>query len=386
MRGYHLAFNRLKQDWQYQTSILRSVFDWTIIIYLLIPTLVFAGAAYQSWWRTVPEMLNGFSPLMYFLVCFFLICWQGTMRTFMDDADQLYLLQYSKKVIEMRYIGTLYSLFHLLVKWLLVFGLLYPLTNHFEEVGIGKLVSVISYLFSLNLLLVAYQQVVYNFRFFRKLFLDGGVFILFTFLTFLMFKQMNILTLFMLATIFGCLALWQIRRYQLQYKTFHTDVEKEKNQKIKYSKMIFAINPEIHMPKLKKAKKRSWVLWRNSNRIYLHRSPENGVTELFIKAFFREKSNIFSYMQLVSVTTMIIFITPIWLKWLIFIAFWFFFKKWLLLLFKDILIQNPYLAIDFGNEKYIFQAQKKCETLFVLPGFIFIFFITGLSTVLKIIL
>ena len=385
MRGYQLTFNRIKQDWQYQSSILQSVFDWTIIVYILIPTIVFAGAAYISWWSTVPEMLNGFSPLMYFLLCY-LICWQGKIRTFMEDADQLYLLQYSKKVIEIRCIAALYSLFLLLIKWVLVFGLLYPITNHFEEIGIGQLVSVMIYLFSLNVLLVGYQQVVYHFHFFRKLLLDGVVFILFAFLTLILFKQINILSLLMLAFIFACLAIWHIRRYQLQYKTFHTDVEKEKGNKINLSKFIFSINPEIQMPKVKKAKKRSWILWRNSNRIYLDRSPENGVTELFIKAFFREKSNIFSYMQLVSVTTMIIFITPIWLKWLIFIAFWFFFREWLLLLFKDILKQNPYLAIDYGNKEYIFRAQKKCEKLFVLPGFIFILFITGLSTVLKVIL
>jgi hypothetical protein len=67
-----------------------------------------------------------------------------------------------------------------------------------------------------------------------------------------------------------------------------------------------------------------------------------------------------------------------------FIAFWFFFKEWVILLFKEIIKQNPYLVIDYSQEEYIFKAQKMCEKRFVYPGVTLVFLFASLSTVLAI--
>ncbi|OAS88727.1 hypothetical protein A6K24_14830 [Metabacillus litoralis] len=214
----------IKQDWRFQFKNILSILDWTIILYLLIPSLAFVGIAYHSWWFTVPNWLIGFPPSLYFLGCYF-ICWQGRLRTFMEEADQLYLLQFSKKTVSIRYMGALYSSFSIFIKWVVVFLLLFPMTNHFSELEIGQFSAAIVYFFSLNLLLTTYEQTVYHYRFIMKFFLYVFVFILFAFLSYLLINQLSNIVLMIVSIIFIGLAIWQIKLYQSQYKSFYTDVE-----------------------------------------------------------------------------------------------------------------------------------------------------------------
>ncbi|WP_121663103.1 ABC transporter permease [Metabacillus litoralis] len=385
MRGRKIWWRRLKQDWLYQFNIIRTVFDWTIIVYLLIPFLAFLGITYYSWWNSLPDWLEGVPYEALFLSCF-LLCWQGTIRTFMEEADQLTLLQFSKIMTEIRYIGVIYSWILLLLKWLLLFVWLYPLLNHYDDLTFYQLLVTSLFFFSLNLLLTTYKQVVYKFEFWKKLIIELVVTCFILILCFaIIFKPIHPLIIG-IALIFFCLSLWQVKGYQSQIKTFYDDVEKEQRNKVKYIKFMFTVNPEVTMPQVKKQKKRSRILWRNSARIFQKRSPENGVTELFMKSFLRDKGNLLQYFQVISITSAIIFTTPIWIKWLVTIVFYFFFREWIVLMFKEIVKQNPYLSADYGEKEYMFIAQKKCENRFVYPGVCLVILIASLSTVIAILL
>lgn len=385
MRGSTIWWRRLIQDWLYQFKIIRTVFDWTIIVYLLIPFLAFLGITYYSWWNSLPDWLEGVPYEVLFLFCF-LLCWQGTIRTFMEEADQLTLLQFSEIMTEIRYIGVIYSWILLLLKWLLLFVWLYPLLNHYDDLTFYQLLVTSVFFLSLNLFLTTYKQAVYKFGFWKKLIIELVVTFFILILCFaITFKPINPLIIG-IALIFFCLSLWQVKEYQFQIKTFYDDVEKEQKNKVKYIKFMFTVNPEFTMPQVKKQKKRSWILWRNSARIFQKRSPENGVTELFMKSFLRDKGNLLQYFQVISVTSFIIFTTPIWIKWLVTIVFYFFFREWIVLMFKEIVKQNPYLSVDYGEKNYMFIAQKKCENRFVYPGVCIVILVASLSTVFTILL
>jgi ABC-2 type transport system permease protein len=57
------------------------------------------------------------------------------------------------------------------------------------------------------------------------------VFILFAFLSYLLINQLSNIVLMIVSIIFIGLAIWQIKLYQSQYKSFYTDVEKNKEIK-----------------------------------------------------------------------------------------------------------------------------------------------------------
>ena len=126
MSGVKIWWLRAKRDGLYQLNILRSVFDWTVIVYLFIPALILAGIAYKSWWFSMPSWLSPFPYELFFLVCF-LFSWQGGIRTFMEEADQLALLQFPKIIYTIRYIGVIYSWGLLIGKWIVISLWLYPL-------------------------------------------------------------------------------------------------------------------------------------------------------------------------------------------------------------------------------------------------------------------
>ncbi|WP_026561323.1 ABC transporter permease [Bacillus sp. J37] len=383
MSGYNIWWLRAKRDGLYQFNIIRSVFDWTIIVYLFIPAMIFAGIAYKSWWVSIPSWLSPFPYELFFLVCFF-FSWQGGIRTFMEEADQLTLLQFPSMIYTIRYIGVIYSWGLIIGKWILISIWLYPLLNHFPELEAVHFYLYVIFFFSLNVFLTTYKQIIYRYGLLRKIPIHCIVFSFISVLVYVnLFNSINWL-ITMISFIFIIYAIWQAKIYQSQLGTFYADFEKEQRIKVKFISLFFAINPEVYMPKAKKQKKRSWVLWRHSTRILQERSPENGVTELFIKAFLRDKSNIFRYLQLLSVTTVIIFAVPIWFKWLVFIAFFFFFSMWIGMLFQELVKQNPYLSIDYGKEDYMFKAKKKCENRFVYPALIVVFLETCLSTSISI--
>ncbi|MBU7593916.1 ABC transporter permease [Metabacillus halosaccharovorans] len=383
MSGVKIWWLRAKKDWHYQYKILRSVFDWTIIVYLLIPTLVFAGIAYKSWMVAMPSWLSPFPYELFFLVCFY-FSWQGGIQTFMEEADQLALLQFPKIIYTIRYIGVIYSWGLLIGKWIVIFLWLYPLLHHFPELDAVHFYLYVIFFLCLNVLLTTYKQIIHRYGLLKRILIHCIVFCLISVLVyFTLFNPLNSL-ITISSFIFIIYAIWQVKVYQSQLGTFYADVEKEQRIKVKYISLFFAINPEVYMPKVKKQKKRSWGLWRNSTRILQERSPENGVTELFIKTFLRDKSNIFRYLQLLSVTTVIIFAVPIWFKWLVFIAFFFFFSMWIGMLFQELIKQNPYLSIDYGKEDYMFKAKKKCENRFVYPALVVVFLVTCLSTTISI--
>ena len=54
MSSWKLFRDRYIRDRKYQYRVIRSIADWTIIIYLIIPALLFIIFQYRSWWMELP--------------------------------------------------------------------------------------------------------------------------------------------------------------------------------------------------------------------------------------------------------------------------------------------------------------------------------------------
>ena len=53
-----LLYNRIRQNWKYQYGIIKTIIDWTIMLYLVVPTAVIGGAVYRSWWFDTPQWIE----------------------------------------------------------------------------------------------------------------------------------------------------------------------------------------------------------------------------------------------------------------------------------------------------------------------------------------
>jgi len=99
---------RLGSNWTFQWRVLRLVVDWTVAVYVVLPLAAVAVYNYVKWWRTPPEW---YSYVTFDVVraVLFLFLLQGTIRYFLEEADQLHFLQGERWAERFRKYGAVYS-------------------------------------------------------------------------------------------------------------------------------------------------------------------------------------------------------------------------------------------------------------------------------------
>jgi len=87
-----LFFQRIIADWNYQYQVWRTAVDWIVALYIVIPFSTGFIYYHLSWWRAVPWWLD-YIPLNALAAIMLVFTWSGTIRIFVEGADQLFLLQ-----------------------------------------------------------------------------------------------------------------------------------------------------------------------------------------------------------------------------------------------------------------------------------------------------
>ncbi|QAV21267.1 Tat pathway signal protein [Paenibacillus chitinolyticus] len=131
---------RLLDDWTYQYRILRTAVDWTVAVYLIVPALIFASIYYSAWLRTPPEWF-GYIPASLVAVFLYLFAWSGTVRFFIEEADQLFLVRSEGWMPAIKRRGLLYSLALQALTTALLAGALLPLLRAEGSGGALKLAA-----------------------------------------------------------------------------------------------------------------------------------------------------------------------------------------------------------------------------------------------------
>uniref|UniRef100_UPI003D1DE882 ABC transporter permease n=1 Tax=Kroppenstedtia sanguinis TaxID=1380684 RepID=UPI003D1DE882 len=139
MTPWDLFKRRLLEEWRFQYRVWRTVLDWTVILYLGIPALVFLWIQYRSGWEA--DSWIGDVPSWGWIGISYLFLWSGKIRLGLREGDLLFLRQQRKWMQTLMGSGLVYSfLFHMLATggFLLLSGPL--LIGHWnlsrEEVGI----------------------------------------------------------------------------------------------------------------------------------------------------------------------------------------------------------------------------------------------------------
>ncbi|MBM7866023.1 hypothetical protein GTO89_06285 [Heliobacterium gestii] len=120
-----LFLRRLRSEWRFQYDIGKTVVDWTVALYILVPALYLLGKAWFSWWSDAPVWLTGAPPVLVqsFLLLF---VFTGRIRIFVEEADHLFLLRQPSWFRRILAFGIAYSLVKDLLITFLLFLLLSP--------------------------------------------------------------------------------------------------------------------------------------------------------------------------------------------------------------------------------------------------------------------
>jgi ABC-2 type transport system permease protein len=152
-------------------------------------------------------------------------------------------------------------------------------------------------------------------------------------------------------------------------KLFLKEIEIEDKERLKYIKIILNFSMAVEKENRIRGKK-PYFLFRNSKRLFKNRNKLNGLTEILIKSFLRNRRNLTSYFQILLVTTSAIIVLPVWIKWLVFFGFAIFINFWLSALFKKMLMSD-FFAVVFFEMDTSNLAGARCSRLLSFP-FIFL--------------
>ncbi len=385
MNSRKIFYDRLIKEWKYQYGVIRIIADWTIILYLIIPVNILFIFMYRSWWINTPSWME-FISFPFFIFIIYLLSWGGTIRTYVQEADKIFLVKISKIFLGMRRFGYIYSLFMQLFITGAIFLIFLPfLRNHY----LLEWHQITSLMFSFMALKTAIILVKYHLRKIEskliKMMVGTIVFLGFGFVVvmiYICFERGFLGFNYLIGFILLITSILQSLRMIKNVSSIDHDILMEQEQKMKYIEMIFNLSYEIEKPVVSKRKKP--LLYRRSKRIFNNRTKINGFIELFIKIFMRNSSYWRGFIQIISVTSAaLIIIPPIWIKAVILIGFLIMMHSWLSLVWDKIASSNP-LTQKYGDTPDYYSARKRAVlSLFIVAIIILAMFVTIVISILS---
>ncbi|WP_100012820.1 ABC transporter permease [Lentibacillus sediminis] len=341
MKAKQLIKKRALQEFHLKWGVFRSVLDWSVIVYMVLPVLVILPFVYIEAWTDINLYWNENLPYFLLVAALLLLASSGNFRTFLLEADLLFLIQKRALLRRMKQHGFLLSFVQAFFSTMLLVVLALPVFAQAYDASFTEVLSIFLALLSFNLFGMSIRRIAK--RKWHKWFLilvSAAVYLLLI---------VNMPPYF-LGSITALLAI-VIMSYHLT-RTANTtratlkELEIEREEKNKYIKLILNFSTETEKPVVYK-RNTPYLLFRNSENIFKERNSSNGLLELIFKAFLRNKTYLISYYQVVIVAIIAISLLPFWLKWVVFLCFVFFLNSWLKNLFHKLTDDEFFSVVPF---------------------------------------
>lgn len=362
MNGRTLFVRRLFDYYRYQFKVLHAVIDWTVALYLVCRLLLEKKNQYI-------DLMNG-RGLLYewsevaewrwlYAVCV-LIMFTGSIRTFLMEADKVFLLQKKEIIYQLKRYALLYSFLVTLAKWLLLFFVVFPLIRHSVHITFAESALLICYLFGLHMFFLSSKQ-----DRIRKprpisrwigdisaraiLFAGSAILIVLT--------EWHLLAL--LGILFLLFSAVRSLKKTATFTAFEAEVTEEKKRRLALAGLVMMMSQEAGMPKVKDRMRRKPLLYRNSKRIFKRRTICTGYKELFFKVMLRNGEYMREMYMLLSAFTILIFVSPIWLKVIALLVYTGVCRYILTLIFDKVMDAPFLIGTDMESDEY-YRARKSC--------------------------
>lgn len=365
-----IFYRRLVDEWKFQRNVFKSVFDWTVIVYIVLPALLIFSFVYRSWWGETPDWVQIFPVGIIFLVLY-LLSWIGQIRTYVLEADQMFLLKHRASFLRLKIYGVSYSILSQAVMLAVVVLVMLPfLLEHFllSKKDIGLLFL---FFFSLKLFIMALKIKIkkINRRFVQKIM----TFVLFLVLAIVvgfinpLWSGQQAILLLLISLGFISAAYVLAAPYIKNPSEFEKHVMLETMERMKYIHLIFNFSYEVEKTNVVTRKRP--LLFRKSQRFFKKRTPKRGFLELFMKIFIRNPLHRTGFLQMVAVSAgAIIYLPPLWFKILIFIGTLFMLRVWSRLVWEKIILSHPLMKKYNEHDSYSSAKRLATNVLVVIGG------------------
>jgi ABC-2 type transport system permease protein len=362
-----LFLRRLVSEWRYQYQVWKTAVDWIVALYIIIPFFAIFMDLYLSWWRKAPGWLN-YIPLNALLAIIIVFSWSGTIRIFVEEADQLFLLQCKSWINRIIKYSLGYSLISNLMTTSLLMIVLAPfllLHYGFSLIGVAWLIFFVFVL--KNCMGIAKQLVEFRFKGWLQRIVRSIVFII----TGVYVRQSVVLLLSRQGLFYLSMLVVLIACYLLLYKrvklrgSFFEDVSREHTAKLRLAKfMLQRAGTYVRKPRFMRQRP---ILFRNSNLLFVKRNPVNGLVEMCLKAVLRNDRDVLFYLQLVGLDIGMILVFPSYYKWILWIVFSIVLTNLVWLSWREV-INDPFVSSFPWLPETKIVAARKALLLMALPG------------------
>lgn len=373
MNSRKIFIDRLISGWKFQYGVIRSIADWTIIVYFIVPTVAIFSMIYRSWWMEIPVWIEHI-PLFLLFFLLYLLSWNGNYRTYLQEADKVFLIKKSQVYLGLKKWGNAYSvLFQTVVIGTIILIALPFLINHYH-LGWEQIFALFFFFVGLKVFIMMVKYHVKKIeKKLKRMILTFLVFIILSWsvqLIYIFLEKGTVLFVYLSAMIFIVASIF--KRLQTLKKNGWVDAELkiEQEERTKYIQRIFAFSYEVEKPVISNRSKP--LVFRKSKRIFKQRTPVNGYTELFIKVLLRNFSYITSFLQIIWVTVAgLVIAPPFWLKAIILLGCMIGMYSWLSSLWNKIIGSNP-LTKKYNDTPAYFKAKNRTITIIFILAIIFI--------------
>ncbi|MBM7662847.1 putative ABC-type exoprotein transport system permease subunit [Bacillus mesophilus] len=371
MSAKQLFFRRLVREWKDQWHIFHSVLDWSVLLYIAIPSIVFGTLFYIDLWRNVDLYWHPDFPILLILLPVLLVSTMGNFRTYLLKADLLFLIQRKKTIHTLKILGFFYTFVLKTINSLVLVFMVTPVMLKVYYYSFEDLMNLALYLLAFSLTFLTVNKIIDH-----RLIKWSILFLLFVGATLgALFPNQYVSSI--------CIVVVVVSHLTYIIKNNHwflREIEIEEYEKTKYVRLIINFSAEVEKAPSSTFKK-PILLWRKSGRIFKERSQQNGLLELILKGFLRDRGLFFTYLQLMLLTCTAIYILPFWLKWVIWILFFLFINLWTKALYTK-LMSSPFFSVVPTNEGIELEVCNRFIKLLTLPPVLFTGMLSVLSTIL----
>ncbi|WNF38352.1 ABC transporter permease [Bacillaceae bacterium IKA-2] len=306
---------RLKNEWSYHYGVWKTAVDWIVWLYILIPFLAVFSYQYYLIWNGEAGWLEVY-PTEFSWFFFFFISTKGTVRLFLDEGDLLFLRQNKRWLDTLMSLGMTYSFFVNMLLVIVVSGVFLPIWYVYEGATISKIVTFILFvcIFRISHQLIK-QILAVTFQNWKLVFINlalylGSFVIFLTYYLVALPSQLFITGLVIITGIVLC-------KTRLNMKwCFNDDCLRETQERLKLAS-LFVKASGFKVEKGNQKRKKPFILFSKSARLFRKRTNQNLIAETFIKYYLRSKSKLFILIQVTIACIVVLVLVPNWVKWIL---------------------------------------------------------------------
>jgi len=352
--------------------VLRTAVDWVVALYFIVPLLIAVGVIYTSWWQEPPLWFDRV-PVPLLAIALFLWSLTFRLRTFLEPADQVFLLQHRSLTRAIRRGGFAYSCSLAFLATALLFIVLCPLLVigqgwQWPWIPVLALFTLASRL-SVPVILELLGQRLAGIR---RLAARSGVVIACGFLFVSLWDLLWRLQTFphglvhgSLIVVFALLAAWLTLRHRLHARgLFLHEISQERHVRLRLTALLLS-QAGVRMSKSELEERRP-PIWRRSQAITKKRDKVSLLMAAIVKSFFRSSDQWFFLVRYLSVSAYALIQTSGWVTLIVYPGL-------LYLLYKGVhsycvmALKSPYLQLFQWTDEERREAMEQAIFRILLP-------------------